>query len=178
MSDSASGSEPTGGGGPLSGSDLELLAGLARANEWTRSLLCTLGRRGTWLRRHEPDRADALLRAVSAWPWYKAGQFLFDLLEWEDFMIDGPPSPEFPGNVDEVALKRLVGLFRLAAFQMDTSLPAWGLDEDRTPAPIRPVPADLPPLEPGYYLYQDVVLGVLLSVSTNETPDPGAAGQA
>jgi hypothetical protein len=178
MSDSASGPRPSGGDGPLSGSDLELLAGLARANEWTRSLLCTLGRRGTWLRHREPDRADALLRAVSAWPWYKAGQFLFDLLEWEDFMVDGPPSPEFPGDVDEVALKRLVGLLRLAAFQIDATLPAWAPDDNRTHAAAQRVPADLPPLEPGYYLYQDVVLGVLLSVSTNGTSDPGTAGRA
>ena len=33
-------------------------------------------------------------------PYYKGGQFLFDLLEWEDFMLDGEPPP----LLDEAAL--------------------------------------------------------------------------
>jgi len=39
------------------------------------------------MRRDEPERARGLLEALGVWPLYKGGQFLFDLLEWEDFML-------------------------------------------------------------------------------------------
>lgn len=159
---------PGAGSGPLEPSDLDLLAGLRRGNDWTRSLLCTLGRRGTWLRQRQPERAAALLDALVAWPWYKAGQFLFDLFEWEDFMVDGPPPPPFVGDVD-AALGRLAQLVRSSALQLDGTLPTWGsgdvVDDSGAP-PTTAVPvAELPPLEPGLHLYQDVVLGVLLAFS-------------
>lgn len=166
FSDSASGVGGPGGDGPLNPADLELLAGLGRANEWTRSLLCTLARRGTWLRQSEPERARALLAAVAAWPWYKAGQFFFDLLEWEDFMVDGPAPADFAGAVDDVALKRLVRLLRLLAFQLDGSLSEWQEDSSGQAGAAAVAAEHLPALEPGYYLYQDVVLGVLLSFSS------------
>ncbi len=65
----------------LSSADLQLLADLSRGNDWTRALLCTLARRGTWLRRTDARRARALLDALTPWPVFKACQFLFDLLE-------------------------------------------------------------------------------------------------
>ncbi len=155
----------------LTAADRAVLDGLGRANEWTRSLLCTLARRGTWLRQREPDRASRLLHAVSPWPWYKAGQFAFDLLEWEDFMVDGPPPAAFPDALDAVALGRMVRLVRLVAFQLDGSLTEW---EPTVPVlnPLAPPvpPGELPPLEPGFHLYQDVVLGVLLTFAAQSPP--------
>jgi hypothetical protein len=167
----------TGDGGPLRPVDLELLAGLGRANDWTKSLLCSLARRGTWLRRSDPDRAEALLAAIAAWPWYKGGQFLFDLLEWEDFMTDGPPPPDFAGEIDNAALKRLARLLRQVAVQIDATLPEWAGDAVGSPGPEAvPLTAELPPLEPGFHLYRDVVLGVLLSNATGPTPGSSAPG--
>lgn len=167
----------TGDGRPLLPSDLQLLAGLGRANEWTRSLLCTLARRGTWLRHGDPERSEALLEAVTPWPWYKAGQFLFDLFEWEDFMTDGPPPPDFAGPLDDLSLQRVVQLLRLLASQLDGTLPAWDEEAAGVAASVSDAPSvseassmpphrELPPLEPGFHLYQDVVLGVLISSST------------
>ncbi|MFD0394176.1 hypothetical protein ACFQ3Z_24905 [Streptomyces nogalater] len=45
------------------------------------------------LRRDTPERARLLLDTVRPWPLYKGGQFLFDLMEWEDLMVDGDPRP-------------------------------------------------------------------------------------
>jgi hypothetical protein len=82
-------------------------------------------------RQDDPERASQLLQVLSPFPCYKAGQFLFDLLEWEDFMLDGPE----------------------------------------------------PPIEPGFYLYQDVVLGVVDSAlvlmaagEAGETKSSGDSG--
>jgi len=44
---------------------------------------------------------------LSPFPYYKAGQFLFDLLEWEDFMLDGPEPPIVPTVLDAASLGRL-----------------------------------------------------------------------
>jgi hypothetical protein len=186
VSDStASGNEGADGARPLRTQDLELLAELGRANEWTRSLLCTLARRGAWLRLHDPERAEALLGAVATWPWYKAGQFVFDLLEWEDFMVDGPHPPEFVGNIDP-AVRRLVRLLRGAAAHLDATLPEWEEEAEGSAHPGPRVPVgELPALEPGFYLYPDVVIGILLSVlgggpapaaSSEDPMDPGTTG--
>ncbi len=95
--------------------DRELLEEVAGGNAWLRSVLCTLARRGTRIRREQPERASALLDALAAWPWFKAGQFLFDLMEWEDFMVDGPAPPELPSALDAVAWERLARRLRESA---------------------------------------------------------------
>ena len=80
----------------LSEQDRAALSCLAAANDWMRAALCTLARRGVLVRRTQPERAQALLEGLAPWPPYKAGQFLFDLMEWEDFMTDGPPPRLLP----------------------------------------------------------------------------------
>ena len=52
-----------------------------------------MARRGVAIRQTTPRRARAILDALAPWPFYKGGQFLFDLMEWEDMMIDGEPPP-------------------------------------------------------------------------------------
>lgn len=89
---------PPGGTGPgadssLTDTDREALAFLSEVNTCLRECLCTLARHGVALRLREPARAGALLTALAPWPVFKGGQFLFDLMEWEDFMIDGAPPP-------------------------------------------------------------------------------------
>src|SRR6187402_2121185 len=84
--------------------DLTLLSALAQHNAVLRAVLCTLARRGAAMRRDEPERAGAWIDALAVHPYYKGGQFLFDLLEWEDFMLDGEPPP----MLDEVTLAALL----------------------------------------------------------------------
>jgi hypothetical protein len=91
----------------LTAEDRLLLASLARGGEWLRALLCTLARRGVALRTASPARARALLDALAPLPLYKGGQFLFDLLEWEDFMLDGPEPPILPTTLDGRALAQI-----------------------------------------------------------------------
>ncbi len=166
MSDTTptSGNPSPGGGQPLQPQDLELLAQLGQANEWTRSLLWSLARRGTLLRQRDPRRAEALLGVLAAWPWYKAGQFVFDLLEWEDFIVDGPPPPEFRGDID-VVINRLVRLLRTWTSQLAGTPLEPAQDDSSSQEDASVTFEELPELEPGFYLYQDVVLGVLVSHS-------------
>ncbi|MEU1403975.1 hypothetical protein ABZ471_16655 [Streptomyces sp. NPDC005728] len=76
--------------------DAAVLDLVRRGNARTRAVLCTLARHGIAMRREEPERAARLLEVLGVWPVYKGGQFLFDLLEWEDFMLDGDPPPPVP----------------------------------------------------------------------------------
>jgi hypothetical protein len=54
-------------------------------------VLCTLARRGGHVRETDPARARQILDELSRSPLYRGGQFLFDLLELEDFMVNGIP---------------------------------------------------------------------------------------
>lgn len=140
--------------------DFALLESLRQGGEWLRAVLCTLARRGRAFRNAEPERARALLDALRVYPWYKGGQFLFDLMEWEDFMLDGPPPEIVPTALDAAALARLAGALQRLKAHLD------GAAEADLPAVVASsaLPeADLPPLEPGMYLYEDVVLGAVLS---------------
>ncbi|MBG0854041.1 hypothetical protein I2W78_19865 [Streptomyces spinoverrucosus] len=91
---------------PLPEQDTRLLALLDRGNSRTRAVLCTLARHGVALRLTQPHRADTLLQALAPWPVFKAGQFLFDLLEWEDFMTHGPA----PALMSEAELRGALDL--------------------------------------------------------------------
>lgn len=88
-------SPPTPGAdpGPPTTTDEKAFAFLGQVNTCLRACLCTLARHGVALREREPRRAQALLAQVECWPLYKGGQFLFDLMEWEDLMLDGDPPP-------------------------------------------------------------------------------------
>lgn len=83
---------------PLTPTDHQAFAFLGQVNSCLRECLCTLARHGLAIRRHGPARARVLLDTVRPWPPYKGGQFLFDLMEWEDLMIDGDPRPCYPSS--------------------------------------------------------------------------------
>lgn len=174
--------------------DRQLLGRIAAGNDWWRSVLCTLARHGTRLRRDEPARAEQLIAALSPWPWFKAGQFLFDLLEWEDFMVDGPPPPALPTVLQPENWQRLDDLLGAVRALVDAAQPgperATAGDDAAgggaaSAGPLRmslPVSVsamvarfgsddELPPLEPGLHLYRDVVLGVWDTAATT-APDP------
>lgn len=153
--------------------DRQLLARVAAGNDWLRSVLCTLARHGTALRREDPSRAQELIAQLSPWPWFKAGQFLFDLLEWEDFMVDGPPPPALATVLQPENWERLDNLLASLRALVDAAPPTPGPSAPAGPLSIsRLVPsvsvmvarfssdADLPPLDPGLHLYRDVVLGI------------------
>lgn len=151
--------------------DLALLAGLQRGNEWLRAVLCTLARRGVDFRQQHPSRADQLLATLSRYPYFKAGQFFFDLMEWEDFMLDGPAPPIVPTALNRAALKRLAELLNEFRQHLDGSLPDVMPEivpeaapaSNGQPALEATLDANLPPLEASFYLYHEVVLGILCS---------------
>ena len=73
-----------------------LLLGLIEAQNLTlRATLCALARRGVAFREHDPERTRRWIEELIPHPLFKGGQFLFDLLEWDDFMLDGEPPPLF-----------------------------------------------------------------------------------
>lgn len=121
-------------------SDRDLLALFTAQSEGLRAGLVMLARIGVGWRRAAPERCRSWIAQVETHPLYKGGQTLFDLLELEDFMLDGSPE----GSADALA-DLLASIAR-----------ALGI-----PAVAAPAPADLPPLEAGFYLYRDVALGLV-----------------
>jgi hypothetical protein len=142
--------------------DLALLNAIRNGNQWLRGVTCTLARRGVAFRDEHPERAQMLLDALAAWPAYKAGQLLFDLLELEDFMLDGPPPAIVPTTLDAQALHRMARVVRTIRGHLDGSISrdTTDLNPESWPSPRN---TDLPPIEAGFYLYADVVLGILVS---------------
>lgn len=161
---SATDTPGSGDAGPLDAAELQLLAQARRGHQWLRAVLCTVARRGVAYRAARPEAAAHLLAALASSPLFKAGQFLFDLMEWEDFMLDGEPPPLLPTALDPAALGRLAQFLERIKAHLDA---ASGLDLNMVRLEAVPggvfVAEDLPPLEGGFYLYQDVVLGVLIS---------------
>ena len=158
---------PGGGFRPV---DEALLRLLAAQNVVLRAVLCTLARRGVAFRQRDPDRARMWLDALAVHPLFKGGQFLFDLLEWEDFMLDGEPPP----LIDGAALAAVLDLVKQG---LDALRQAIEGEPVATLSPVDiPSPTDLPPLEAGFTLYRDVVLGLLDAALGTQTVDtPGAA---
>ena len=146
--------------------DVKLLQSLKEGGQWLRAVLCTLARRGVALRRASPERAQAVLEALATFPYYKGGQFLFDLLELEDFMLDGPPSEILPTTLDAGSLQRVAGALNAVKQMLDGQ--AAVIDTGSAEITGGSMIGELPPLEAGFYLYQDVVLGVWVSVSQIE----------
>jgi hypothetical protein len=149
--------------------DLEMLAALGRWNDWLRALLCTAARRGVALRLREPVRAEQLLVELSRWPWFKGGQFLFDLMEWEDFMVDGSAPPLLPGAFGSRGWSKLTHwLGRLqAAVDIEFEPGSTPLRfADEVEEELTASVGELPPLQPGLHLYRDVALGLFASAST------------
>ncbi|WP_053719057.1 DUF11 domain-containing protein [Saccharothrix sp. NRRL B-16348] len=156
-------------------------------NARLREVLCTLARRGVAIRQDDPRRAQQILDALAPWPFYKGGQFLFDLLEWEDFMLDGEPPPIVSRGTFGVLLDAPVRWVDATVAAIDTHAPRplrqiialpqvrWMTDTAQSTLhgvvrgltgllapPSAPDTDDdaLPPLESGFYLYGDVVLGL------------------
>ncbi len=144
---------------PLDVEDLAKFAAIQRTNEGLRAVLCTLARRGIAFRQTYPERAEAILKMLSIYPVYKGGQFLFDLMEWEDFMLDGDPpeiiSTDFLGSLPE----SISNLFQSLGNYLNPEN-YDGLTFSQPNEPILNISEDqLPILESSFYLYQDVVLG-------------------
>lgn len=147
--------------------DMIVLESLRRGGEWLRAVLCTLARRGVAFRQEHPERAKLILDALSTSPLYKSGQFLFDLLEMEDFMVDGVPPETITTTLDAATLTRLALLLNSIKGHLDGATEPLSLDDLKLQlAAGSTVPEHLPPLEAGFYLYQDVVLGFVRSVAT------------
>jgi hypothetical protein len=136
--------------------DLTLLSALAQHNAAARAVLCTLARRGAAMRRDQPERASAWIDALGVHPYYKGGQFLFDLLEWEDFMLDGEPPPV----LDEVALAALLNQYARMLRALAEAL-GQAVVAVAPPAEVAESAPDLPPLSGSAYLFPDVVLGLV-----------------
>lgn len=127
--------------GNLSPEDSALLARIVPLNDEMRGTVCGMARIGVAFRHETPERASAWIELLEPHPFYKAGQVMFDLLEFEDFMLDGEVPTVFPAAIRDLAGKLL------ASLALDP--PAIELSDD------------LPALEPGFYLYRDVVLGLV-----------------
>ena len=95
-------------------------------------------------------------------PVYKGGQFLFDLLEWEDFMLNGPAPPIVSTTLDARALRRVAAALTSVQSYLDGAVQATPV-ADVIASVVVIDDQDLPPIEPGFYLYQDVVLGIVSS---------------
>jgi len=151
--------------------DEKLLARIEGATFGGRALLCTLARMGLALRRDDPVRAHLLLHATQAHPFYKGGRLLFDVLELEDLMLDGPS----PAPVGRAALRSLTGsLADLArvlthlASELKEAGDGEAVGEDpeaSAPRDEEEPMSDLPELDSSEYLYDLVVLGILAEAS-------------
>jgi hypothetical protein len=135
---------------PLTPVDRNLLALLADHTVVQRAILCTFARIGVAWRQLEADRTQAWLTQLEPHPFYKGGQFLFDLLEVEDFMLDGPPPPVVSDSELIAVASRIAAA---TGIEMPVSAVQASLDA-------------LPPLEPGFYLYRDVLLGIVFILIT------------
>jgi hypothetical protein len=134
--------------------------------QWLRAVLCTLARRGVEFRLAHAERSQMLLDSLSTSPVYRSGQFLFDLLELEDFMIDGEPPPVVPTVLDERSLHQIAAMIRRLQRGLDGGLPPV-VEPPPAAAPDEAADASqpLPELEPGFHLYADVVLGAVRSAA-------------
>jgi hypothetical protein len=158
--------DPAGRG--LQPEDLALLAAIRGGNDWLRAVLCTVARRGIAFRLADPERARQIILILSPLPIYKGGQFLFDLMEWEDFMLDGPIPEPVPTTLDARSLVRIAALLDSIRGHLDGAFPGGivgALKVEVQPSTGENTHEELPPLEGGFYLYQDVVLGLLQSAA-------------
>ena len=154
---------------PWGAADLQLLATIRHHDLGLRSVLCTLARHGVALRQAQPKRAQAWLDELAAHPLYKGGQFLFDLLEWEDFMLDSEAPPTLDGPALQHALARLTDSLRAISAGLGGQATSTG------PAAVDTgfggMVDELPALRSSFYLYQDAVLGAL-GLLTQHPPAP------
>ena len=153
-----------------SGDEL-LLQRIVLATQGTRALLCALARRGKALRRDEPERAERLLGAVLAHPLYKGARLLFDMLELEDLMLDGPRLEQMDGFFEASQASRLLARLEELSRELGTAAapeaaPSQTIDPRGFTLPPEPAPPlGWPELTSADYLYDMVVLGTLRQAS-------------
>lgn len=154
---------------PFTAGDLPLLSALAQHNAVTRAVLCTLARRGAALRRDEPERAQAWIAELCVHPYYKGTQFLFDLLEWEDFMLDG----EAPPLLDEAVLVAMLDRAAQVLKGLAAGLDGRPIEVPAVAAQALPSTRErtLPPLAGNAYLFPDVVLGAIALLTSRRPAD-------
>jgi len=140
----------------LTDTDRQIIELMAARNEELRSLFATLARLGVQWRRAENARCQDWITTLESHPFYKAGQVVFDLFEWEDFILDG-------SNPADVNLDLLP---RLNSFLANID----GIPE----IPNIEFTINLPKLEPGFYLYRDVILGGIWLIVTAATSEAGS----
>jgi len=138
--------------------ELQLLDAIRTHDEGLRALLCTLARHGVRMKEATPQLAQRWLDELAPHPYYKGGQFLFDLLEWEDFMLDGAAPPVLDAATACRMLDRLAASLRGLVAAVDPGRAAV-LAVDVAPDAL----ADraLPELEARLYLFPCVVLGAI-----------------
>jgi hypothetical protein len=163
---------------PFAAGDLPLLAALGRHNTLLCAVLCMLARRGAAMRRDEPARERAWTEVLSVYPHCKDGQFLFDLLEWQDFMLDGNAPPV----LDDAALAAALDRASQALEALSAALEGQpGGVAAEAAADAMPGADNLPPLAGDVFLYPDVVPGAIaattrLRLPAVEPPDVGRNG--
>jgi hypothetical protein len=138
--------------------DQQLLDAIRTHDEGLRALLCTLARHGLGMKRATPQLAQRWIDELAPHPYYKGGQFLFDLLEWEDFMLDGAPPPVLDAAAACRMLDRLAASLRGLVTVVDRG-PAAGLEAVVAPGGFEN--DRLPELASKDYLFPCVVLGAL-----------------
>jgi hypothetical protein len=140
--------------GPL---DRAMMDAIRAHDAGLRALLCTLARHGLAMRRAQPARAQAWLDALAPHPYYKGGQFLFDLLEWEDFMLDGEAPPPLDAAAVVRALERIAQALRAVSAEID------GQPSGPSLQTVAPEAVEMLPVLAGdQYLFPCVVLGALV----------------
>ena len=159
----------------LEAEDIAKLIAIQGSNQGLRSILCTLARRGIAFRQNHPERARAILRTLSTYPFYKGGQFLFDLMDWEDFILNEPLPEIVLTDLLETLPPSIYNFFNalenyLNPTTYENLIPPQ-LDEQNLR--FSEIQIILP--ENSFYLYEDIVLGYL-TYRKKETIDPGHTG--
>lgn len=146
----------------MSRADELLIAQIESGTQTTRALLCALARRGKALARDQPQRAERLLHAFRRHPGYKAGRIVFDLLELEDLMLDGPLPERIDGYFETESVQALAEWLERLRRGVDAQRESPQVDVRGVTLEPEPEPAGgWPPLLASEYLFDLVVLGLL-----------------
>lgn len=169
-------------------SDKLLFERIERATAGGRALLCTLGRLGKSFRGRHPERAETILLAGQAHPLYKGGRLLFDLLELEDLMLDGPQPDPVDSQALTASLRSTVSAFAgltrvLTKFAKEVSqrpeaeaaMPRMrSASSEAAEQEEDPLLQALPQLDSSEYLYDLVVLGIFSELAKLTAADEAA----
>ncbi len=149
--------------------DLNILQQLQRGNEWLRAVLCTLARRGLAFRQAYPLPAQYIMQSLTGLPYYKGGQFMFDLMEWEDFMLDGPPPPVLDSIFNAPMSQQVKAFISTISKYYNAQFSGNNQMSDTAWRDLSLPEGDLPPLDGSIFLFQEVVLGLVISQMIRDT---------